>query len=171
MLCPIKRHIDQQYKGVHMQVYIGSAIDTSFGSPEEQFKELSDLVINTLGDSVVLYNPLTAFGNAHRAVDVADLEFVVAINTAAINRCQAGVFIWTDSPSYGVPVEIENFSQSMKPFVVWNRASKSPGLYLRYATKRFGLGRITSSREETVEAVRTLVGLVGATQFAEKGQE
>lgn len=173
MLLPHKTLLTNRIKEVKesgMRIYIGSAIDTSLGSPEEQFKELSNLVATTLGDSVVIYNPLTAFGNAHKITEQEDLEFVVKMNTSAVERCQAGVFVWTDSPSYGVPLEIENFSSSMKPFIVWNKGSKKPGLYLRYAMGKYGLGRVTSSEEETAEALKTLIGLVDATQYMEKGQ-
>lgn len=149
-----------------MRIYIGSAIDMSLGSPEQQFNELANMVIEALGSSVIVYNPLTAFANAHKITEHSDLEFVIHMNNEAITNCDAGVFAWTDSPSFGVPIEIEKFSLDKKPFIVWLRGTKSPGLYLRNAVHRNGLGRFTATGEETSDAVKSLVGLVDASQIA-----
>lgn len=118
-----------------MIVYLGCPIDTSRPdcSPQDQYKELADLVLEGFKDrSVVLYNPLTAFVNAHKTTDIKDWGFIIEMNMQALKGSDLAVVIWNGSPSYGVPVELEECVRNLKSFVVWNRSGKALGLYLKY---------------------------------------
>jgi hypothetical protein len=118
-----------------MIIYLACPIDTSRPeiSPQEQYKELADLVLEGFKDrSVVLFNPLTAFVNAHRTTDTKDWGFIIETNMQSLKNADLVVAIWNGSPSYGVPIELNECVKSLKPFVVWNRSGKALGLYLKY---------------------------------------
>lgn len=130
-----------------MIVYLGAAIDTSLGSPAEQFSELSNAVIKAAGEtSVILFNPFTAFINAHAITDEKDMKFLIKTNNSALDNAGLAVFSWTTSPSMGVPLEIQRRKKRRTPMVIWNRTPKKLGIYLRQ-----GLGEeqiIVDSAEE-----------------------
>lgn len=143
-----------------MRVYIGSAIDTALGPPEEQYKDLVDVVLSAFpGQSVVIFNPLTAYSNAHAASKLEDIEFVCKLNEKAVELADMAVFSWTKSPSFGVPLEIQEFARAKKPFVVWMREGSKSGLYLKRAVEWSGV--FTSSKEETIKAVYEKGRLIG----------
>lgn len=119
------------YVGPLETVYIGSAIDQAVGAVES-FQELSDAVIKGIRD-VTIFNPLTAYNNAQRAKTVSQLLFVKNMNEAAISKSQGAAFAWRNQPSFGVPIEIDYFARSKKPFFIVNLSGKGLGLYLKSA--------------------------------------
>jgi hypothetical protein len=139
-----------------MIVYLGAAIDTSLGSPADQFNMLSELVLKANKGSVIFFNPLTAFINAHAITREQDMQFLIDINNTALDRADLAVFSWTSSPSMGVPLEIQRCKEQKKPMVIWNRTPKKLGIYLRS-----GMGRnqiIVESEEDVVAAIRAWPG-------------
>lgn len=136
-----------------MKVYLGSPIDMSLGSPADQFQDLANLVMEAIpNESVIFYNPLTAFINAPAVTERADMKYIIDLNNFAIKNCDISVFAWNNSPSYGVPLEIELMSQLDKPFFIWNRSGRKLGLYLQHAVKA-GKGFIFESRSDMVTAL------------------
>lgn len=136
-----------------MIVYIGSAIDTALGSPAEQFKDLASAVVEAFPDqSAVIFNPLTAYVNAQSAKTKRDLEFIVNMNTKAVMQSDIGFFSWTKSQSYGVPIEINSFANSHRPFVLWVRDGAKIGLYLQKDIMESG--SIVYTREDAITALR-----------------
>ena len=138
-----------------MIVYIGSAIDMSLGSPHDQFAELGQAVVEGYKDkSVIVYNPLTAFINAAKITEAHDRDFLINMNNAAIDGCDLAVFAWTNSPSYGVPLEIERCKSTLKPYVIWNRAGRSLGIYLQQTISN-SAAKVVNSKEELQELLQS----------------
>ena len=132
-------------------VYVGAAIDSSRGSPAQQFEELCNAVLEGLGQNGVIYNPLTAFVNAHKTRTENTNAYVVKVNMEALLAADLAVFSWTDTPSFGVPLEIDQRCRAAKPFVIWDRSSKGPGIYMEYAASIHG--RIVRTRADLVRVV------------------
>lgn len=138
-----------------MRIYIGSAIDTALGAPEEQFKELAEIAKAAFpNQSVVVFNPLTAYINASSADNPADLEYICKLNFQALDQADLALFGYTNSPSFGVPLEIERCAEQNKPFVVWMREGARSGIYLKRAVSQSGT--FTSSKEESIAVLRFL---------------
>jgi hypothetical protein len=136
-----------------MIVYLGAAIDTSLGSPADQFNELGNLVIKAAGEerSVIIFNPLTAFMNAHAITHEQDMQFLINTNNAALDAADLAVFSWTNSPSMGVPLEISRRKDKKTHMIVWNRTPKKLGIYLRQGLATNQL--IVDSVEELADAL------------------
>ena len=133
-----------------MIVYIGSPIDTSLGSPQEQFEELGNAVIEA-DPNVLVFNPLTAFMNAvNIGFGKRSCAYVEAINYQALSNADIGVFVWNSSPSFGVPLEIHWCQKLRKPAIVWVKSKT--GIYLINALDPIGV--MVESRQDLVEAVR-----------------
>lgn len=131
-----------------MKVYAGAAIDTALGNPADQFSELMQLVQEAFGEkSVIIYNPFGAFNGNKNITDLKDIKYLIHVNEEALLASDLAVFIWSDSPSYGVPAEIEYCYQNNKAFIVWNRSSKPAGLYMKAAVMN-GRGAIATTREQ-----------------------
>jgi len=135
-----------------MIVYIGAAIDAVSVPPAEQFQELGNIVVEALGKDVVIFNPFGAFLNANLITDPEDLQFVVETNFASLDASDIAVFIFSDSCSFGVPLEIYHCSSNGKPFVVWYKSTKNPGIYLRHYSKN-----IVFTKEDLVNKIRELL--------------
>lgn len=139
-----------------MKVYIGAAIDAAIQDPVELFKELSDLVLEAVPDCII-YNPLLAFVNAKSGLTRNEnIGLVKAANWAAIEASDLGVFIWNDSPSFGVPIEIVTFVDAGKHIVVWDKSSKGAGLYLIEALRPTRQGLSTKVLERLDLSTRAL---------------
>ena len=86
------------YCGPIDTLYIGSAIDQSVGFME-CFQELGDAVLKG-DDSIVIFNPLSAYINAKNAKTPIQLQFVKYMNETAISKSQAAAFAWRNQPSF-----------------------------------------------------------------------
>jgi hypothetical protein len=148
-----------------MKVYLGCPIDHSNveETPEQQMRNLAGLVVGALGESTVCYNPFAAFLNAENAKTFDELRFVVEINNFALRNCDAAVFVWNGSPSFGVPVEIDLAVQWQRRFFVWNRTRKPLGLYIRERAFR-GNGVLADSADELVRALVACLKSDGASE-------
>jgi hypothetical protein len=89
-------------------------------------------------------------------------EFVVQVNTAALLAADLAVFIIDDSPTFGVPIEINQAVESGISVVVWWKASKSPGLYLGALARADDdqLVAICYKEGQVNEAIRKVVEIV-----------
>lgn len=118
-----------------MRVYVGCPIDQCGQNPLESMSRLIDLVngaaavLSSPASPPIIYNPLSAWSNAHLAEDAEDLDFVYGVNQKALLDADLGVFLWNGSPSFGIPVEIA----AAKRALVVNTSGKMPGLYLKRA--------------------------------------
>lgn len=123
-----------------MRFYIGAPIDTSKPEhpPAAQFQELVDVISEAFPINSVIYHPLSAFQNAEFVNAQDDLLFVSRINNTALRLADIGVFVWNGSPSFGLPLEIEECCRLNKRFFVWNKTGKRLGLYLRARINKCG---------------------------------
>jgi hypothetical protein len=129
-----------------MRVYIGAAIDNA-GGPRVNFELLTKVVLDAIPDAVV-YNPFSAFSNASSKLQ--DLcSFVVEINEKALTEADLAVFLWNDAPSFGLPIEIQHCKDTAKPFAVWYRSEKTPGIYLMHGLHETGF---LSKEESEIKA-------------------
>lgn len=134
-----------KFFGTMQTIYIGSPIDQAVGM-FECFKELADAVL--AGDNkVTIFNPLTAYVNAHKAESSHQLFYVKKINEYVISQSDAAAFAWRNQPTFGVPLEIDYFARAGKPFFICNLSGKGLGLYVK-ALVAENYGFISESLEE-----------------------
>ena len=117
-----------------MSIYLGIPIDKSQKDPFEEYKRISSIIVEELPWTVI-YNPLTAFINAKNIIDSSQMEYLIAVNNAALDAAALAVFIWNGQTTYGVPVEIQRVA-GKKPIVLWNTTEESLGIYLRAALEK-----------------------------------
>lgn len=147
-------------------LYIGSPIDQAVGAVES-LEQLADAVLKG-DDGITIFNPLTAYNNAMNAESITQLNFVRHINEFVIGKAQAAAFAWRAQPSFGVPIEIDYFARSGKPFFVCNLSDKKLGLYLRSAiAERFGF--VAESLDELSELIESFNQLSRAGAFTNLG--
>lgn len=141
-------------------VYIGAAIDQANGSPDDQYNELKKIVTEALGDeNFVGYSPLHAFFGADKTRSRKTNQFVVRVNEEALLCADLAVFVWSDSPSFGVPLEITHCKEYKIPFVIWDRSTKKlPGIYLQHSVDAIADNAcMVSSREEVINSIKHLM--------------
>lgn len=109
-------------------MYIGGAIDQAVGAVES-FQQISDAILKA--GNITLFNPLTAYVNAQNAESSAQLNYVRSVNEWAVKTAPAAAFVWRAQPSFGVPLEIDQFGKSGKPMFIVNLSGKKLGLYAR----------------------------------------
>lgn len=139
-------------------VYIGAAIDQAIAPPEEQYGLLKKLVVEALGDgNFVGYSPFNAFFGAESTRSQRTNAFITEVNTEALWNADLAVFIWSDSPSFGVPIEIATCVEHKIPFVVWDRSSKKvPSIYLMDAIEKGVNSSIARNEPEVRVAVKKI---------------
>jgi hypothetical protein len=111
-----------------ISVYLGAPIDSA-DAPHDNFKILSKHVAEVFSHAI-MYNPLSAFVQAHSKVDSL-CEFVSEVNTRALLSADLGLFMLTDTPSFGVPVEIHQRAERGLSTIIWDRSTKGPGIYVK----------------------------------------
>jgi len=134
-----------------MRIYLGAPIDCA-DDPGANYRELSELALSVFPDAV-LYNPFTAFINAKAAAsDVAAVRYVVELNEKALECSDLALFIWNDTPSFGVPLEIQFCATNNKDCMVLYKSVKDPGLYFLNALARNSAeARYSRSKDELLE--------------------
>lgn len=147
-----------------MRIYVGCPIDQSRLSPLEQMEALVKRTISVVSSEIneitgrphvpVVYNPLLAWANASAALDQEELNFVWAINQEALKWADLGVFLWSDSPSFGVPIEINSCN---KRVLVVNTSGRAPGLYMRRAIQGARKGAIVDNWGSFDDALRQVI--------------
>lgn len=136
-----------------MRVYIGAAIDAS-GNPGQRYKDLVQLVTEALPEDVVIFNPFTAYANVSQCDrTTTDSEYIKEINDFALDNADLGVFIWSDDPSFGVPLEIHRRVAKQQHCIVWYRSQKKMGVYLEVLNGN-EYCHVDPDRTEVIEAIR-----------------
>lgn len=144
-----------------LSVYIGAAIDQSLGSADAQYNELKELIKEALGGSnFVGYSPYNAFFGAESTRTANTNRFLVDVNLEALLNSDIAVFIWSDSPSFGVPAEILHCNQHNIPFVVWNKSTKPTGIYLQHAISESKNSYLADSKDRTIGLIKSLFDLL-----------
>lgn len=141
-----------------MVVYIGAAIDQANGNPEEQYRDLKAIVDEALGaGNYVGYSPLHAFFGAEKTRSPYTNKFIADMNNQALVHATVAVFVWSDSPSFGVPLEINYCEKENIPFVIWDRSTKkTPSIYMQKSIEASSMAFMADSREEVV---KQLIGI------------
>lgn len=126
-----------------MTFYVGFAIDQANTPPQKIFEEWTtafEIIINEhykadkLGNSevpMVFFNPFAAYKGAKGLKKVEDIAYIVKINDLALMEADFAIFLWQDSPSFGVPYEILKRLEKGN-ILVHNTSGKSAGLYLQH---------------------------------------
>lgn len=138
-------------------IYLGSAIDNE-QNPFANFSALSELALKVYPEAV-LYSPLEAFKNAQHAKTRDAYRFVIEINMMALERADLALFLWTNTPSFGMPQEIAYCAQQEKPFAVLWKADRSPGIYLKHCLHPRSMW--TPEAETLVEWLSSEIGDIG----------
>lgn len=152
-----------------MRVYMGSPIDSKADDPAKNFNDIAEVVIEVFGDKAVLFNPFSAFINANKCRQPDTDEFVIQINSEALEQADLSVFKWTDDPTFGVPLEMANAKSLERHVIVWNESQKKPGIYLqRLADEKTEDGSFTicNTRREVLQALKRLTDYVRAEDVA-----
>ncbi len=139
-------------------VYIGAAIDQANGSPFEQYDDLKKIVDEALGmGQYVGYSPLHAFFGAEKTRSPYTNKFIARINEEALAMATVAVFVWSDSPSFGVPIEIAHCEKEGIPFVIWDRSTKkTPSVYMQKSVEASDMAFMADSREEVIKQLRNI---------------
>lgn len=153
-----------------MVAYLGASIDLSVSDPTHNFSRLSSIIVDVLADGVVAFNPLTAFVNAAKSQHGPNqnkvCKFLYDVNMHAMRNSDIGLFIVSDSPSFGVPVEIFTFSTVLeKPFLVLS-VGKKPGAYLKNVVLQSKYGYLTNSESYFIKLLQFFYTYITKPNFA-----
>lgn len=122
-----------------MNFYIGFAIDQANTPPQDIFNEWTSTIEKVINDhyasrtpiNMLFFNPFSAYRGAKGLTRKEDIAYLVKVNDLALMEADYAVFLWQDSPSFGVPYEILQRLQK-GGVLVHNVSKKSPGLYLQH---------------------------------------
>jgi len=136
-----------------MNGYVGGAIDTANGDPHEQFEQLCKSVM--IHEGIVVFNPLSAFRGAAGVRTANACTFVRIINELALVASDFAVFVWSGSPSFGMPIEVDFCAKRGVPFVIWNQSAKPLGMYALNSIHRSVLAREITVPSSAVPAFQS----------------
>lgn len=108
--------------------YLAYAIDQNVEDPPER-KLLDRVRAKLITDGFIIYEPKRAFhissNSTNDEVEFSPISrFIYEVNSFALKRADLRIFVITDAPSWGVPVElIETINRSL-PFVLINLTNK-----------------------------------------------
>jgi hypothetical protein len=138
-------------------VYMGAAIDSSNENPAIQFNTLCEMVMEASGGKAVIFNPFTAFFNAGPTRSKRTNEYVVGVNGEALMSADLAVFMWSEQPTFGVPIEISNRVNAQGHCIVWNVGGKGPGIYLDHLACQSPKCVLVSSQQAFIAAVHDYI--------------
>jgi hypothetical protein len=143
--------VKNEKERAHMLIYLGAPIDCA-DDPGANFRELSELALSVFPDAV-LYDPFSAFINAKAAAgDAKAVRHVVDLNERALKNSDLALFVWNDTPSFGVPLEIQFCTANNKDCMVLYKSVKDPGLYfLNALSQNCAESRYSRSKDELLE--------------------
>lgn len=132
-----------------MRFYIGCPIDTAKTDPHAELQEAAGIITKCL-PTAIIFNPLTAFINAHNMED-HDALFIRRVNEFAIREVDHALFIWNGCPSFGLPLEMELCTEEGIPFILWNKTDRRLGLYMRQVMHANEEGAVVVLSQESLE--------------------